>query len=115
MREGYAYSLVKHTCTDEKIMECFDNYKKCKGPRQRVLNDLERNRLSCFRMIWLLPHPFSLQQTRTTAATHSKTERLRQLGWGEGDGKEPNHTAIFKLTNPFEQAFHHAIFGVGIE
>jgi hypothetical protein len=61
---------------------------------QRLLNDLQKPRLSRVHMIWLLPHPLPLlscQQARP--ATHRKTEKERQLCSREGEervGEEPN-------------------------
>jgi hypothetical protein len=60
---------------------------------QIVVNDLYRTRLSCRRMIWLLPHPLPSPVSKLERDTQ-ETEKERQYadGRGEGVGVEPNHT-----------------------
>jgi hypothetical protein len=64
---------------------------------QIVVNDLCRTRLSCRRMIWLLPHPHPPLPSKLERDTQ-ETEKERQYadGRGEGVGVEPNHTTARK-------------------
>jgi hypothetical protein len=54
---------------------------------QRVLNDLQRVRLSGGRMIWLLAHPLPhrpLYHQQAGPATHRKTEKEKQFAAERG-------------------------------
>ncbi len=78
------------------------NINDCGWLYQKVLNDLQRTRLSCGRMIRLLAHPLPPSRLPYLFLSlpvwrRSSIHNWRERWWGgEGVGEEPNHATTRK-------------------
>ncbi len=74
-----------------------------KRPVQRVLNVLLRTRLSCGRMIWILPHPLPPSSQQVVSLSKSSFVSPVELMDGAG-GASINHSILF---GPASQVLVH--------
>jgi hypothetical protein len=81
------------------MIDSIEIVKKNIWNHQRMLNDIQRTRLSRGRKLWHLAHPLPPVPSVSSTCDSEETEKERQLTnrrGGKGIGEEPNQTTTGK-------------------